>query len=152
MAVDWNTRLGGSFEVLGELTKDSTLHFTTPAYLRKFEEGLVMREVGKTAVGYFDTINAVMQSTPVSSQPPVSQNLAFAPPQSRASNLPDHHPCARPHPSQRPATPAFAGIQKAQKIKNQGGAGVLKKCAACAEKGNDVLLKGHKKVCPFKNK
>jgi hypothetical protein len=150
MAVDWNTRLGGSFEVLGEFTRNSTLHFITPAYLRKFEEGLVMREVGKTAIGYFHTIDAVMGG--VLPQPSISHDLNSAPPQNRNTNLPDHHPSARPHPFQRPTIPAFAVVQKAQKIKNQGGAGVLKKCAACAEKGKDVLLKGHKKVCPSKNK
>lgn len=144
MAVDWNTRLGGSFEVLGELTKDSTLHFTTPAYLRKFEEGLVMREVGKISMGYFDTIDAIMRGTPASSRPSVSHNLNLAPPQNRSTNLPDRHPLGRPHPSQQ------REALKRQKIKNQGGAGVLKKCAACAKNGKDVLLSGHKKFCPYK--
>jgi hypothetical protein len=56
MAVEWNTRLGGSHEVLGELAADTTLHFTTLAYLRKFEESLVFRRWGKRLWGIFQLL------------------------------------------------------------------------------------------------
>ena len=137
MAVDWNTRLGGSFEILGELTRDNTLHFTTPAYLRKFEEQLVMREVGKTAVGYFHTIDTVMHSHRPS-QPSVTQHSPLS--QQRDQNAPFNTSSVLT----RAPTPSR------QKVNNQGGGGVAKKCAACAKNGKDVLLTGHKKVCPYK--
>jgi hypothetical protein len=60
------------------------------------------------------------------------------------------HPQNGHHPSHPKLPSSSSGVAR-QKVNNQGGGGVAKKCSACAVHGKDVPLKGHKKFCEYKS-